>query len=61
MIDGRNFFYQPVRKDWRTCGNIQKITSGQGDNYTTGCILDYSYFKKYYKLIRIDLSKQEKN
>ena len=61
MIDGRNFFDQPVRKDLITYGNIQKITSGQGDNYTTGCILDYSYFEKYYKLIRIDLSKQEKN
>ena len=33
---------------------------GQGDNYTTGCLLDYPYFKKYYKLIVIDLSKQQK-
>ena len=33
---------------------------GQGDNYTTGCLLDYPYFKKYYKLIVIDLRKQQK-
>ena len=33
MVDGRNFFDQPVRKDLITYGNIQKITSGQGDNY----------------------------
>ena len=32
---------------------------GKGDDYTTGCLLDYPYFKKYYKLIAIDLSKQQ--
>ena len=39
--------------------NIRKITTGQGDDYTTGCLLDYTYFKKYYKMIAIDLSKQQ--
>ena len=59
MIDGKNFFDQPVKNDKVTYENIRKIAVGQGDDYTTGCFLDYSYFKKYYKMIAIDLSKQE--
>ena len=43
-----------------TYDNIRKIPAGQGDDYTIGCLLDYPYFKKYYKLIAIDLSKQQK-
>ena len=39
--------------------NIRKITIGQADDYTTGCLLHYTYFKKYYKMIPIDLSKQQ--
>ena len=42
-----------------TYENIRKIAAGQGDDYTTGCLLDYTYFKKYYKMIAIDLSKQQ--
>ena len=59
MIDGKNFFDQPVRNDKVTYENIRKIAIGQGDDYTTGCLLDYTYFKKYYKIIAIDLSKQQ--
>ena len=47
------------KKDLRICDNIQKIASGQGYNYTTGCLLDYLYFKTFYKMIVIDLSKQK--
>ena len=36
---------------------MQKIVTGQGDDYTTGFLLDYNYFKKFYKIIAIDLSK----
>ena len=43
----------------KTYENIRKITTGQGDDYTTGCLLDYSYFNENYKLIAIDLSKQQ--
>ena len=43
----------------RTYGNIRKIATGQGDDYTTSCLLDYNYFKKYYKMIAIDLTKQQ--
>ena len=59
MIDGKNFFDQPVKNDKVTYENIRKITIGQGDDYTTGCLLDYTYFKKYYKMIAVDLRKQQ--
>ena len=59
MIDGRNFFDQPVRSYLITYYNIQKIATGQRDDCTTGCLLEYNYFKIYYKMITIDLSKQE--
>ena len=42
-----------------TYENIRKIATGNGDNYTTGCLLDYIYFKNYYKMIVVDLSKQQ--
>ena len=60
MIDGRNFFNQPIKNDLKKYDTIRKIAIVQGDGYTTGCLLDYPYFKKYYKLIAIDLSKQQK-
>ena len=59
MIDGKNFFDQPVKSDLRTYDKIQNIATGQGDDYTIGCLLDYSYFDNYYKMIAIDLSKQQ--
>ena len=42
-----------------TYENIRKTAIGQGDDYTTGCLLDYTYFKKYYKMIAVELSKQQ--
>ena len=59
MIDGRNFFYQPVKNNLITYDNIRKIATGQGDDHATGCLLDYHYFNNYYKMIAIDLSKQQ--
>ena len=59
MIDGKNFFDQPVKNDKVTYENIRKIATGWGDDYTTGCLLDYIYFKNYYKMIAVDLSKQQ--
>ena len=47
MIDGRNFFDQPIKNNLRTYNNIQKIATGQGDDYTTGCLLDHACFKNY--------------
>ena len=59
MIDGQNFFGQPIRNNLITYGNIWKISTGQGDDYATGCLLDYDYFNKYYEMIAIDLRKQQ--
>ena len=42
-----------------TYDNIRKIATGQGDEYISGCLLDYNYFKNCYKMIAIDLSKQQ--
>ena len=53
------FSNQPVKNNWKTYINIQKIATGQGDDYTTGCLLDYNYFNKHYKMVAIDLSKQQ--
>ena len=59
MIDGRNFFDQPIKSMIKTYENIRKIATGQGGAYTNGCLLDYYYFKDRYKMIAIDLSKQQ--
>ena len=58
-IDGRNFYDQPINDSIKQYDEIRKISTGQGDDYTTGCLLDFAYFKKYYRLIADDLSKQK--
>ena len=59
MINGENFFDEPIKKNKVTYKNIRKSATGQGDDYTTGCLLDYSYFADNYKMIAVDLSKQQ--
>ena len=59
MINGENFFDQSIKNNNVTYENIRKITAGQGDDYTTGCLLDYPYFVDTYKMIAVDLSKQQ--
>ena len=59
MIDGKNISDQPINSMNKAYKNIRKIATGQGDDYATGCLLDYSYFKDHYKMIAIDLSKQQ--
>ena len=59
MIDGENYYDHPVKSDMRTYNNIRKIATGQRDDYTAGCLLNYPYFKDYCKMIEIDLSKQQ--
>ena len=54
MINGKNIFDQPNKND-----KIPKITTGPGDDYTAGCFLYYNCFIKHYKMIAIDLSKQQ--
>ena len=50
---------QPVKRNKRTYYNIRKTETGQGDDYTTGCLLNYPYVKDFYKMIAIDLSEQQ--
>ena len=57
-IDGKNFFDQPINIDFEIYEN-RKIATGQGDDYTTGSLIDYPYFKENYKMIPINLSKQQ--
>ena len=57
MINGENFFDQPIKNNKVTYENIRKIATGQRDDCTTGCLLDYSYFMDTYKMIAVDLSK----
>ena len=59
MINGENVFDQPIKNNKVTYENVRKIATGQGDDYTTGCLLDYSYFADTYKMIAVDLTKQQ--
>ena len=57
MINGEKLFDQPIKDSKVIYENIRKIATGQGDDYTTDCLLDYPYFKDSYKMIAVDLSK----
>ena len=59
MIDGKKFFDQPIDSTAKTNENIRKIATGHGNDYTTGCLLDSAYFKENYKMIAIDVSRQQ--
>ena len=58
-IDGRNFYNQPINDLIKQYEEVRKISIGHGDDYTTGCLLDYAYFKDNYRFIAVDLSKQK--
>ena len=59
MINEENFFDQPIKNDKVIYENVRKICTGSGDDYATGCLLDYPYFKDSYKMTAVDLSKQQ--
>ena len=59
IIDGRNFYDNPNESDIEKYRELKKVMIGKGEDYTTGSLLDYNYFKKYYKLVAIDLSKEK--
>ena len=59
-VGGKTFFDQSIKNNLRTNDHIRKIAIGQTGYYTTGCLIDYPCFKNCYKLIAIDLSKQQK-
>ena len=58
-IDGRNFYDQSINDSIKQYDEIKKISAGQGNDYTTGCVLDFAYFEKNYRLIAADLSKKK--
>ena len=58
-IDGKIFFDQSINDSIKQYDELRKISIGQGDDYTTGCLLDFAYFEKNYRLIAADLSKQK--
>ena len=58
-INGRNFYDQPINDTIKQCDEVRIVSTGQGDDYTTGCLLDFAYFEKNYRLIAADLSKQK--
>ena len=57
--DWRNFYDQPINDLIKQYDEVRKVSTGQGDDYTTGCLLDFAYFEKNYRLIAVDLSKQK--
>ena len=59
LIEGRNFYDHPISDQIEKYDKIRKIATGKGDDYTTGCLLDYQYFKDHYQLIAVDLSEQK--
>ena len=59
LIDGRNFYDQPINDQIKKFDEIRKVATGKSDDYTTACLLDYQYFKDHYQLIAVDLSKQK--
>ena len=59
LIDGRNFYEQPINYQIKKDDEIRKIATGFGDDCTTGCLLDYQYFLYHYQLIVADSSKQK--
>ena len=59
MVDGQIFVEQLINNIIKTYENIRKVSIDQGDDYTTGCLLDYTYLKRYYKMIAIGLTNQQ--
>ena len=59
MVNGENFFDQPIKNNKVTYENIKKIGTRHGDAYTTACLLSYPYVTDIYKMIAVDLSKQQ--
>ena len=55
----KTFWISQLKVIWEHKITFEKIAIGQGDDYTTGCLLDYNYFNKHYKMIAIDLSKHQ--
>ena len=58
-INGKNLYDQAIDLNKKRSEEIRKLTGGQGEDYTPGCLLDYGYIKNHYRLIAVDLSRQK--
>ena len=58
-IDGRHFYDQPINDSIKQYDEIRNVSTGKGDDCTTGCLLDFTYFENNHRLIATDLSKQK--
>ena len=58
-FDRRNFYDQPINDLIKQDDEVRKVSAGQDDDYTTGCLLDFAYFKNNCRLIAADLSQQK--
>ena len=61
IIDGRNFYDNPIESDIEKYRKLKKVMIGKGEDYTSGSLLDFNYFDKHYKLVAVDLSKQKES
>ena len=59
IIDGRNFYDNPIESDIEKYRELKKVIIRKGEDYTTGLLLDFNYFNEHYKLVAVDLSKQK--
>ena len=58
-MNGKRFHSQVFDSDIKQYEEIRKLTAGQGEDYTSGCLVDYDYIKNHYRLITVDLSRQK--
>ena len=59
FINAKNLYDQPIDSDIKRYEEIRKLTTGQGEDYTTGYLLAYEYVKKHHRLLAVDLSSQK--
>ena len=59
ILDGRNFYDNPIENNIEKYRELKQAMIGKGEDYITGSLLDYEYFKEHYKLVAVDLSKQK--
>ena len=59
IVNGNNLYDQTINCDVKRYEEIKKLTTGPGNDYTTGCLLDYEYIKNHCRLIAVELSRQK--
>ena len=59
IINEKKIYDQATDSNIKRYKKIRKLTTGTGENYTSGCLLDYDYIKNHYRLIAVDLSRQK--